>query len=330
MRSRIVVLGAAGFLGQRVMEAARRAGHAVTGVTRPASGSRPGLVLADAADATALLRVADGADGVINAVSGSPRDIVRIADHLNALQRRDAIGRIVQVSSLSVYGQERGVMHEGIRPLPALGHRYAHAKCRAERLIGGEEPTASRSLIVRPGCLYGPGAPVWVDRLARLLRAQRLGWLGRRGEGACHLIHVDDLARMIVGSLERQVSGTYNVLPADMITWNDYLFRLATLIGALPLREIGGPALAAESWIAGPARLAAARVTGQPQDCVTPSMRRLFGARARIVSIRAPLADPRSFRSFRDGSAEAADAFLRGVAARGRLRGVPAPRPVAA
>jgi nucleoside-diphosphate-sugar epimerase len=297
MRSRIVVLGAAGFLGQRVMEAARRAGHAVTGVTRPASGSRPGLVLADAADATALLRVADGADGVINAVSGSPRDIVRIADHLNALQRRDAIGRIVQVSSLSVYGQERGVMHEGIRPLPALGHRYAHAKCRAERLIGGEEPTASRSLIVRPGCLYGPGAPVWVDRLARLLRAQRLGWLGRRGEGACHLIHVDDLARMI---------------------------------GALPLREIGGPALAAETWIAGPARLAAARVTGQPQDCVTPSMRRLFGARARIVSIRAPLADPRSFRSFRDGSAEAADAFLRGVAARGRLRGVPAPRPVAA
>jgi len=165
--------------------------------------------------------------------------------------------------------------------------------------------------VIRPGCIYGPGAPVWVDGIGRLLLARRLGWLGRLGEGACLMIHVQDLAQAIIRTIGQSVSGAYNIAAPDVLSWNDYFFRMASLIGALPLRRIGMARLASEIWLGGARRILAGPIGGFMPDAVTPAMARAFRSQARIVSVRAPLLEADSFRSLRDGSAEAAEAFLR-------------------
>jgi nucleoside-diphosphate-sugar epimerase len=326
MSRRVVVLGAAGYLGRHVTQAARLQGHQVTAITRsmPAARNDASLSVCDAADRSALFHIAAGADCVVNAIRADPDTMVLVTSHLRGLLHRDAVGQLLHVSSLAVYGQTSGVVHEGIVPVPLWGDRHAQALLQAEMLIAQDDRLGARVVVFRPGCIYGPGAPVWVDGILRLLRARRLGWLGRSGDGACLLIHVQDLARAITQTMGHGVSGTYHVVAPDLLSWNDYFFRMAALIGALPLRRIGVAGLAAETWLGAARQSLAGRRGTEMMDAVTPAMARVFRNRARIVSVRAPLLEASTFRSLRDGSAEAAEAFLRHDTQRESVRRRPA------
>jgi nucleoside-diphosphate-sugar epimerase len=310
MKQRIAVLGAAGYLGRRVTKALHEEGHDVVAVVhRHAPPMAVETAACDAADRAALQAVLRGADVVVNSVAAKPGTMVAIADNLAGLLRQDAVGQIIQISSLAVYGQERGLLHEFIQPLPARRHAYAAAKRQCELALSETGWAAARSVILRPGCLYGPGAPVWVDGIARLIRSGRLGWLGPHGQGIARLLHVDDAARIVAHCIGKPCTGPHNLLGPETITWNEYFVRLASLLGALPLRNMGGWALTMETWLAGP--LGRTITTGaQAHAHVTPAMRRLFRNEANIVSAKAPLLRSAEHRPLQDGLAEAAQTFL--------------------
>ncbi|MFL5528057.1 MAG: NAD(P)-dependent oxidoreductase [Gemmatimonadaceae bacterium] len=74
---KLVVFGATGNVGQRVVAEALRRGHAVTGVVRDPSAvqspdKRVRLVKGDATNADDIARVARGADAVVSAISPRP------------------------------------------------------------------------------------------------------------------------------------------------------------------------------------------------------------------------------------------------------------------
>ena len=74
---KIVVIGATGNIGRRVIQEALSRGHEVTGVVRdPAAGQAPDprvrLVKADATKADDVARVVKGADAVVSAISPRP------------------------------------------------------------------------------------------------------------------------------------------------------------------------------------------------------------------------------------------------------------------
>jgi putative NADH-flavin reductase len=74
---KIVVFGATGNVGQRVVAEALRRGHEVVGVVRDPSAvqspdKRAGLVKGDATNADDVARVARGADAVVSAISPRP------------------------------------------------------------------------------------------------------------------------------------------------------------------------------------------------------------------------------------------------------------------
>lgn len=74
---RIVVFGATGNIGSRIVAEALRRGHQVTGVVRdPAAVTSPDpgvqLVQGDATDAPSIARVVRGADAVVSAISPRP------------------------------------------------------------------------------------------------------------------------------------------------------------------------------------------------------------------------------------------------------------------
>ncbi|MEH3106994.1 MAG: GMC family oxidoreductase [Sphingomonas fennica] len=169
---RVLVLGAGGFVGARVSQALAAADWAdpVRGQRRPA----PGALVVDTLKADDLARALDGVDAVVNCVAGSAEAIGQGAAALFA-----AAGgrRVVHLSSMAVYGDATGDVTED-RPF-ARGHgAYGDAKIAAEEAAAGHD-----AVILRPGCIYGPGSAQWTWRPARLLAAGRLGDLGANGDG---------------------------------------------------------------------------------------------------------------------------------------------------
>ncbi len=293
---RVIVLGASGFLGRHVLAAlaasdwaapvaVSRRPHALSRVPPPRDARGDGGDTCDpaapasterlACDATRpaeLLRLLEGADAVVNCTAGSPADAVAVA---RALARAPAACRIVHVSSMAVYGPATGLVDEAA-PLPDDLRGYGGAKIAAERALS-EHPN---HVVLRPGCIFGPGSGQWTLRIARLLRARRLGDLGAAGDGACNLAPLDDVAAAVLVALRRPVAGmAFNVAMPNPPSWNAFLVRFAIALDATPVARVPARQLRLEARLALPLHAAALalrrvspRAAARVPDALTPSL----------------------------------------------------------
>jgi nucleoside-diphosphate-sugar epimerase len=236
-RPRIVVTGAAGFLGSRLVLAAEAAGYDVLRVTReagPGSVSMAALLASpaqlDGAELvvhTAAIRHRHGTDP--SAYRGSNVDLVE------ALARASAgrVARFVDVSSVGVYGFPFDLpVTERHRYAPRT--LYSETKVEAERLIGKLCPTLGlRYTILRPTIFYGPGdRHGMLDKLVAMVRARRYLLVGH-GDNTLHHTHVDDVARAVLelGCAEAARDEHFIVAGPETVT----LARLGELVA----RELG-------------------------------------------------------------------------------------------
>jgi nucleoside-diphosphate-sugar epimerase len=278
-RQRILVPGAGGFLGARVLAAlaatdwARPVG---AGRRAPSAALPPGAewLTLDATDTAAVRAGMRYCAGVVNCVTGDPRTIVESARAIFTAAAAHAPQiRVVHLSSMAVYGTASGTVDERA-PLRADLGPYSAAKAVAETSAG----LVADSVILRPGIVYGPGSPWWTDRIARLLVARRLGDLGAAGSGCCNLVYVDDLAQAIVRALRLSAGGAriYNLAAPAAPDWNGYFTHYAQALGVAPLPRIGPRRLALELRVLGPAlRLieVAARLARRMEPDATPAIR---------------------------------------------------------
>ena len=190
---KIAVTGGTGFVGGRFVDSALAAGHEVTALTRRPQPDRPDVGWVEGAleDCGALERLVTGADcvvhiaGVINARDPAEFDRCNVDGTLAMLAAATAAGvtRFVHVSSLAARE-------------PKLS-RYGASKARSEELVEG---SGLDWAIVRPPAVYGPGDKETLElfRMATL----RLMLLPPRGRVS--LLHVDDLARLLLALAERE------------------------------------------------------------------------------------------------------------------------------
>jgi nucleoside-diphosphate-sugar epimerase len=186
----IAITGATGFVGQALIDAALAAGAEVRALARKPQEPRAGVdwVAGDLADRAALARLARSAEAIVH-VAGltnarQPADFAtaNVGGTLAVIEAARAAGveRLIFVSSLSA--REPGLS------------AYGASKARAERLV---RASALDWTIVRPPAVYGPR-----DRdLLELFRAARWGLVPTPREGRASLIHVDDLARLLLALL---------------------------------------------------------------------------------------------------------------------------------
>lgn len=290
----VLVLGAGGFIGRRVTAAL-----AASGWARPIAAGRHISAVPEGAEALRLDALREDevraalarADAVVNCVAGSPDALRQSTEVLFRAARAAGEPAIVQISSMAVYGDATGPVDETARLDGGQGP-YAAAK------LAGEELAAAypRAAVLRPGCVYGPGGEQWSGRIARLLRARRIGDLGAGGDGIANLVYVDDVAGAVVAAVreERAMGQAFNLSMADAPTWNDYFFLFAKALGAVPIDRLSERRIGFEARVLAPplkiAEIAARRLglaEGRLPPPIPPSLVRLWRQEIRLVSTKA-------------------------------------------
>ncbi|WP_240654861.1 NAD-dependent epimerase/dehydratase family protein [Croceicoccus ponticola] len=183
----IGLTGATGFVGSTLLDLALEQGHEIRALTRREQAERAGVtwVRGDLATQTALLSVCDGADAVVHVagVVNAPDKAGFVAGNVTGTKATLAaaaaagVGRFVHVSSLSARE-------------PMLSD-YGKSK------FGGEVAVENSDLactIVRPPAIYGPRD----TEMFELFKAARLGIVPLPPEGRASMIHVSDLAALLL------------------------------------------------------------------------------------------------------------------------------------
>lgn len=167
-----LVTGATGFLGAATVARLRADGIVVRALVRAAAAASAAdeRCVGDLRDPDALARAVDGVDWVIHAgarvsTSGPWEEFeavnVRATEALIARATAAGVGRLVHVSSLSVYGVpvDGATISEDSPYDDGGGERgfYARSKLAADQVAASAMQAGAPVTIVRPGLLYGPG-----------------------------------------------------------------------------------------------------------------------------------------------------------------------------
>ena len=173
---RVLVTGANGFLGRRVVSKLVEAGHSVRALVRPGhSQQEPGwgdgvdTFVADLCQHPDLTEAFEGIDATVHlAAAMSGDDAVRFSDTMIATERlfeamaRSPVRRLLLCSSFSVYDwrQATGEVDESLplRTRPDESGGYAAAKLGQERLAEQRSLELGWELtVLRPGFVWGAG-----------------------------------------------------------------------------------------------------------------------------------------------------------------------------
>ena len=212
---KILVIGGTRFVGRHIVSEALTRDHEVTifhrGKTNPGLFDDAEEILGDRM--SDLHRLDGRWDVVIDTCGYFPRAV-----RLSAEQLSDKVDAYVFISTISVYRElsKEGIDESGyLKTLedPKVEEvnpsNYGPLKTECEGVIKGK--FSGRCLVVRPGVLAGPWDPTdrfsyWAWRVAaggEVLAPQPR-------QAAVQLLDARDLARWLMGSIERNLRGTFN------------------------------------------------------------------------------------------------------------------------
>jgi 2-alkyl-3-oxoalkanoate reductase len=255
---KVVLAGASGAIGRRLVPQLIEAGHQVAAITRSKEklselydlGAEP--VLCDVFDAGRLGSVVAQAepDAVINQLTDLPQSLnprklgeyyaannrVRREGTRNLLDaaRGAGVRRFLVQGAAYWYAQTGGPVKTEEAPLyleaPApIGPAVETIKEVEDAVLSAD---GIEGIVLRYGMFYGPGT--WYAKdgdIGRQVRKRRYPMIGH-GEGTYSFIHVDDAASATVAALERARPGVYNVVDDDPATAAEWMLVYAEVLGA--------------------------------------------------------------------------------------------------
>jgi nucleoside-diphosphate-sugar epimerase len=306
---RILIAGATGAVGQRLVPMLLADGHEVVAMTRTpqkadrlrALGALP--VVADALDRDAVTGAVAGAEPDVivhqlTALQGTPdlRRFDRTFAQTNRL-RTEGLRHLLDAGAAAgarrliaasftgwPFAREGGPVKDEDAPLDPAPPKHQRASLRAirelEAMVAGDGPGSARAaglegVVLRYGGFYGPGTSLSADgEVTELVRKRRLPVVGD-GAGVSSFTHIDDAAGGVLAALAPGgPTGLFAIVDDEPARAADWIPALADALGAPPPRHV-------PAWLG---RLAAGEV---PVSMMTAS-RGASNAKARRVLGWAP------------------------------------------
>jgi predicted dehydrogenase/nucleoside-diphosphate-sugar epimerase len=246
----VLVTGAAGFLGRKVVEALRAKGQRVRVLVRnPAAATKFGadtqVLVGDLGDPRAVDHAIDGVGIVYHvgaAMRGGPRafeagTVWGTRNVIDACLKHDT-KRLVYVSSMSVFdhaGRDPATtMTESstLEPHPNWRGAYTQTKLAAETLVRDAiRDKGLRAVVIRPGQIFGPGAER-VTPNGTIALAGRWLAIGEPTQ-TLPLVYVDDVvdALLLAGESDAALGHVINVVDPSTTTQQHYLDRAKRKLG---------------------------------------------------------------------------------------------------
>jgi uncharacterized protein YbjT (DUF2867 family) len=226
---KILVTGATGFLGHRVVHALRSEGHAVRAFVRSPARAQQlvnwGVELArgDLGEPSSVAAAFEGCTHVVHLVAiirGRPEDFQRVMTDgtraLVAAAREAGVSRLVLMSAL-------GTSEESARMVP-----YYAAKWAMEQDVGG---SGLEHVIFRPSFVFGRGGAL--PTFVRQVRYSPVVTVIGDGRQRSQPIWVEDVAQYVARALDlpQAANRTFELGGPDVVDWDDLYLLIARVLG---------------------------------------------------------------------------------------------------
>lgn len=248
MSATILVTGASGFLGGRLVEMLVERGEKVRAFVRPTS-DRSVLEPLDIefaegtmTDRASLDEAMKGIERVFNCAGMSAdwgkwedffaANVAGVENLLDAAAAAGTVKRVVHVSTTDVYGYPETPCGEDYGPHD-VGFPYNRSKGMGDKLAQSFGERAGLEVtIVRPVSIFGPRSKDFVIEMSQMLVGGEMVTIAG-GTSPAGLVYVDDVVQaMLALADEPSAAGqAYNVRDPSRMDWRTYIDKLADGMG---------------------------------------------------------------------------------------------------
>jgi nucleoside-diphosphate-sugar epimerase len=244
--ARILVTGATGFIGGRLVERLIvEEGAQVRALVRnfanvPRIARFPvDMVSGDLSTPDAIERAVAGCDFVIHCAYGTQGDdaakrdaTVNGTERVLAAALRNKVRRVVAVSTISVYGDTPDGDLDETAARQYSGAVYNDTKLDAEKVALGYCDKGLSVSVIQPTVVYGPFASTWTAKPLTQLASGRV-ILVNGGSGLCNAVYVDDVvtALMLAATEPRAHAEAFLVSGDNPVTWREFYGTYEVMLG---------------------------------------------------------------------------------------------------
>ena len=235
----VAITGGTGFVGQAVLDAAERRGVRLRALARRLPGDRPTVdwVQGNLADQGALSGLVEGAEAVVH-IAG----LTNIPDPAE-FETANVTGTAQMITAAKAAGIARFVFVSSLSAREPHLSRYGASKAAAEELV---RASGLDWTIIRPPGVYGPRDVDYLD----MFKAAKLGIVPLPPGGASSMIHVDDLAELLIACVPASPRLRHKIFEPDDGREGGWSHKeMAAAIGHAVGRRVFAPHL--PRWVLG-------------------------------------------------------------------------------